>query len=325
MALIQPIGLSEPDTEPPGGAPPSGEARTPKSDDGAVHRDQGRQSGLPAVLPDGRFLRDVLRRRRDRLARARHRADQARQASGPRHPDVRRAGGARRRISASPDRARPPRRGLRTDRGPGRGEEARLQERGAARRRAAGDARHADRRHAARCQAQQLSAGDRAGAAVVGRRGKPLRSRLDRHLDRRVPYRRERPRFAHRRDRAAGAERDHRVRRAVRRCRPGADLAHAAGGDAADPRRVRRRHRRAAADVVLCRGDQRSLRRADAAGGHRRRRLRDLRRAHPARPAPAAVAAVARKRRRLHRHRPGHPQQSRIDPHARRRAARLAA
>ena len=52
--------------------------------------------------------------------RARHRADQARQASGPRHPDVRRAGRARRRLSAPPDRARPPRRGLRADRGPGR-------------------------------------------------------------------------------------------------------------------------------------------------------------------------------------------------------------
>ena len=43
-------------------------------------------------------------------------------------------------------------------RGPGRGQEARRQERGAPRRRAARDARHADRRHAARCPAQQLSA-----------------------------------------------------------------------------------------------------------------------------------------------------------------------
>ena len=47
--------------------------------------------------------------------RARHRADQARQASRPRHPDVRRADPPRRRISAPPDRARPPRRGLRAD------------------------------------------------------------------------------------------------------------------------------------------------------------------------------------------------------------------
>ena len=84
------------------------------------------------------------------VARARHRAHQARQASRPRHPDVRRAGPSRRRISPPPDRARPSRRGLRAARGPGRGEEARRQERGAARRGAPGHARHAHRGHAAR-------------------------------------------------------------------------------------------------------------------------------------------------------------------------------
>ena len=88
--------------------------------DGAIYRDQSRQSGLPVVLPDGRFLRIVLRRCRSRLARARHHADQARQASRGGHSDVRRAGRARRRISASPDRARPPGRRLRADRRSGR-------------------------------------------------------------------------------------------------------------------------------------------------------------------------------------------------------------
>ena len=68
--------------------------------------DQGRLSRLPAVLSDGRLLRTVLRRRGDRQPRARHRADQARQARGRGHPDVRRADRARRRLSASPDRAR---------------------------------------------------------------------------------------------------------------------------------------------------------------------------------------------------------------------------
>ena len=189
--------------------------RAPEPDAGAIHRDQGGQSGLPAVLPDGRLLRDVLRRRRDRVARARHRAHQARQASGPRYSDVRRAGGARRRISAPADRARPPRRGLRATRGPGRSEETRHQERGAARRGAAGDARHAHRRHPARCQAQQLSAQRRARAAVVGRRRCPLRARLDRYFDRRIPHRRMRPAVAAGRNRAAGAERDHRLRRAL--------------------------------------------------------------------------------------------------------------
>ena len=38
------------------------------------------------------------------VARARHRADQARQASGPGHPDVRRAGACGRRLSAEADR-----------------------------------------------------------------------------------------------------------------------------------------------------------------------------------------------------------------------------
>ena len=50
---------------------------------GAVYRDQGGQSGLPAVLPDGRLLRTVLRGRRGREPRARDCAHQARQAPGP--------------------------------------------------------------------------------------------------------------------------------------------------------------------------------------------------------------------------------------------------
>ena len=49
---------------------------------------------------------------------------------------------------------------------PGRGAQARQQERGPPRRGAAGDAGHADRRHAAGRQGQQLSAGDRAGARL---------------------------------------------------------------------------------------------------------------------------------------------------------------
>ena len=150
--------------------PPAEARRAADAGHGAVHRDQGRQSGLPAVLPDGRLLRAVLRGRRDRRARARHRAHQARQASRPRHPDVRRAGHPRRRISPPPDRAGPSRRGLRADGGPGRGAQARRQERGEARRRPPGDARHADRGHAARRAAQQLSARARARARVVERR-----------------------------------------------------------------------------------------------------------------------------------------------------------
>ena len=48
--------------------------------------------GCAAVLPDGRFLRAVLRGCRAAARGARHRADQARPARGRGHPDVRRAG-----------------------------------------------------------------------------------------------------------------------------------------------------------------------------------------------------------------------------------------
>ena len=130
------------------------------ADDGAVYRDQGGQPGFAAVLSHGRLLRAVLRGRRDRLARARHRAHQARQAPGPRHPDVRRAGACRRRLSAEADRRRLPRRRLRADGGSGRGQEARLEIGGQARRHPAGDPGHHHRGPAARAFGGQLPDGD---------------------------------------------------------------------------------------------------------------------------------------------------------------------
>ncbi len=75
----------------------------------------------------------------------------------------------------------------------------------------------------------------------------PLRAGLDRHFDRRIPRRRMRPRRARRRDRPHRARRDHRLRCALCRRRARALSALAAGADAADARRVRRRHRGAAA------------------------------------------------------------------------------
>ena len=56
-------------------------------------------------------------------------------------------------------------------------------------------------------------------ADVVGRRGCSLCARLDRHLHWRIPHHRMRPPIAAGRNRAAGAERDHRLRRALRRRR----------------------------------------------------------------------------------------------------------
>ena len=310
--------------EPAGGpAPPARRPRAHHPDDGAVYRDQGGASGLPAVLPDGGFLRAVLRGCGDRLAGARHRAHQARQAPGPRHPDVRGADRALGGISAPADRARPPGRGLRADRGSGGSEEARQQERGAARRGAAGHARHAHRGHAARGGREQLSDGDRARARLR-RGGGPVRDLLDRHLDRRVPHRRMRPARAQCRDRAARAGRDHRLGRALRRCRARALSARAAGGDAAAARRVRRRDRRAAARQLFRGLDHAGVRGAEPARADRGGRLHLLCGAHPARAAPAAVAAGARARGRDARHRPGHAGQSRAGAGALGRAARIA-
>ena len=237
---------------------------------------------------------------------------------------MRRSRRPRRRISPPADRARPPRRGVRAARGSGRGAQARLKERRAARRDPPRDAGHIDRGHAARCRPQQLSA--RGGpCTILFRRQCPVRARLDRYLDRRIPRDRMRPRFAVRRNRAARAKRNHRLRRAVQRSRPRRLLALASRRGAARPRRVRQRHRRAPARVLLRGRDQRGLRSAVAPGTHCRRGLRHLCRAHAARQAPATVAALARSGLRQHGDRPGDARQSRTDAHAWRRPARLIA
>ena len=61
----------------------------------------------PLLYRMGDFYEAVFRRCRNSVSRPRHRLDQARQASRPRHSDVRRADRAVRRISASVDRAGP--------------------------------------------------------------------------------------------------------------------------------------------------------------------------------------------------------------------------
>ena len=164
----------------------------------------------------------------------------------------------------------------------------------------------------------------RARARRLGRR-EPLRARLDRHFDRRIPHRRARPRRPCGRDRAARAERDHRLGRALRRSRARALPALAAGGDAAHPRRVRRRHRGAPARGLFLGGDHRGVRHAVAARTDRGGGLHHLCGAHPARPAAAAVAAAARGAGRDAPDRPGDARQSRTGPHAVGRARRLAA
>ncbi len=121
------------------------------------------------------------------------------------------------------------------------------------------------------------------------------------------------------------SDRSDRRRRAVRRRDARPTAARTGVGDAADARRVRQRHRRAAIDRLLRGRDHGGVRHAVAAGGDRGRRLRDLYRAHAGRQTPAAGAALARSRRHHHGDRSGHPRQSRTHPHVVGRAARLAA
>ena len=71
--------------------------------DGPVLGDQAPASRLPAVLPDGRLLRAVLRGRGAGGGGSRHRADQAGQVRGPGHPDGRRAGAQPRRLCRAAD------------------------------------------------------------------------------------------------------------------------------------------------------------------------------------------------------------------------------
>ena len=78
-------------------AAPSGQHTTAdpprclQPDDAAVPAHQGRASGHAPVLPDGRLLRAVLRRRRARARTARHHADRARAVGRRADPDGRRA------------------------------------------------------------------------------------------------------------------------------------------------------------------------------------------------------------------------------------------
>ena len=130
-------------------------------------RRQGGASGCAAVLPDGRFLRNVLRRCGGRGDGAGYRADPPRRACRAAHRHVRRAGGGRGRLSGPADPARLSRGGLRAD---GRPEAAHRQGTDPPRSGAAGHARHADRGRAAGGRAAQSAAG--AGAGRMGRPGR---------------------------------------------------------------------------------------------------------------------------------------------------------
>ena len=91
----------------------------PRSDaaHAAVPGDQVAASGRDPVLPDGRLLRDVLRRRRDRVARPRPHAHVAQQRRRGRSAARRRAGESGRRVPAPARAAGLSRRDLRAGRG----------------------------------------------------------------------------------------------------------------------------------------------------------------------------------------------------------------
>ena len=160
---------------------------------------------------------------------------------------------------------------------------------------------------------------DRARARLGAGRRRPLRARLPRHLDRRVPPDRMRPR------RRSAAE--------IARLEPGEIIVSDALYGDADvapmlralpavtplPRDVfdgATAERRLASYFAVATTDAFGALHAPRA--HRGRRLHHLCGAHPARQAPAAVAADARGAGRDARDRRGDPRQSRADAHARR-------
>ena len=153
----------------------------------------GGQPGLPALLPDGRFLRAVLRRRGDSprgrsasalTKRGKHLGDDIPMCGVPVHAAddyLQKLIALGHRVAVCEQTEDPA--------------DARQRRVGrAARRYAARHARHDHRGAAARLRPQQLSGGARAGRRQ--RRRRPPRARLDRHLHRRVPRRRVRRRAA---------------------------------------------------------------------------------------------------------------------------------
>ena len=297
-------------------------ARRRHAVDGAVPGDQGRQSRLHAVLPHGRFLRAVLRRRRRRRRGARHRAHQARQAPGRGHPHVRGADPSRGRVPAAPDPPGLPRRRVRAARGPGGSQEAGLKGGRAPRRRAPRHARHADRGQPARCESAQLSDCHFRRPETGCRRIRHDRARLARPLDRRVRGRRGAGGRLPRRDRAPLAWRgDRRRPPARRRALEVVDRHCRRRADAGARRVLRQPGGRAAPQGPARRRRPRRLRRLLQARACGRRRAPQVRGADAARQAALPAPAAQDRARQPPRHRCAEPREPRAAALARRRAA----
>ena len=150
-----------------------GPRRRPDADDGAISPPQGGGRRGSAVLSDGRFLRDVFRRREGGGGVSGHRPHQARRGRRRADPDVRRPGPFGRVLPRAPDQGRPSRCHRRADREPRRSAQgARLQGAGRPRDRPAGHAGNVDRGNPARVRLRQLAGGDRPRRGGMGdRRG----------------------------------------------------------------------------------------------------------------------------------------------------------
>ena len=207
----------------------------------------------------------------------------------------------------------PPRRGLRADRGPGRGQEARAEGGGAPRRGAPRHPGHADRGDAARCARAQLSHRSVPRPCQGGQRA-GLRARLSRHLDRRIDRLVGRRQRSFRRACAAEARRSAGRRRSRRRCRAAPpDRGGGRRPHALSPRPFRFATRRARPEGTAGRGRARCVRRIHQGGACGARWPAHLCRDHPGRQSAAAPPAAQRKRGQPADHRRRHARQSRAD------------
>jgi hypothetical protein len=264
-------------TRPPPKAPTPGRLPGPHPDDASVPDHQGGASGRAAVLPHGRLLRAVLRRRQARRPPDRHHAHHPRQVRRPAHRDGRRALPRRRRLPGQAGEARRDGGHLRADRRPDQ-----VQGAGGAPGHPHRHAGHADGRVAARQPPRH---------AADGRRRRRRRHRAG-HPGR--------PRLAGPRQRTLlgdGGARQGRARRRAGTAAPGGAAAQrghgaapGADGGARQPRApalaLRRRHRAA-----------RAVRAVRHAGSHRLR----LRRARPSpsrRPVRCCSTCATRSARR---------------------------
>ena len=149
---------------------PIEQRRFGKPDDVPVSQDQGGARRRSSLLPHGRFLRDVLRRRRRGIRSAGHCFDETRADERREHTDVRSSRTFRIGLLEPIDQEGVQGSGLRTDRRSRRGEEARPDCGRRPRSRSDHHARNSDRRDAAGCSSSQLFGGGfhRAGRFCIG-------------------------------------------------------------------------------------------------------------------------------------------------------------